>query len=158
MNLFHFVFINLFSGLDIRQYISKRTCISVSMSIAFLTLIIGFLLGKSTSDRHHAIKDNRRQNELAHRSSENDIEKVENALILVAKSKLLTNFKEYYDNQPNDVNTKLKQNFTNCMDATSVNIYQANLEDFLSNLIREEFVSFITCADSLKKFLQDLQP
>ncbi|XP_055381036.1 uncharacterized protein LOC129611756 [Condylostylus longicornis] len=41
---------------DIREYVTKRTCVSLILSIAFFTLIAGFLLGKFVSDRQYHIK------------------------------------------------------------------------------------------------------
>lgn len=127
------------------------------MSIAFLTLILGFLLGKSTSDRHHLIREhNRRQNELILRSPQ-DIDKIEIALINSAKAKLSTVFEEYYLEQHLTINKQLKENLTQCIDSTTFDTSQEDLEDFLRHLIREEYNSFIKCADNLIKFLQNIQ-
>lgn len=133
----------------------------MSLSIGFITLILGFLLGKSTSERHFALKEHTRlQKELLHRSSlgENEAEKIENALLSLAKVKLSsTNFKEYYNDQPTIINNQLKQNFTNCISSATFNTSQENLETFLSHLIQEEYNSFLKCSDDLKTFLQNIQ-
>lgn len=147
----------LHSGFDIRQYISKRTCISLTMSIAFLTLIAGFLLGKSTSDRYHLMKEHRRQTELLHRQSIADIDQIELAISNIVKAKLTTNFKDYYADQYQLVNSQLKQNFSNCIADTTLNTSLDDFNEFSRHLIREEYNSFIKCADILKTFLQDIQ-
>lgn len=148
-----------FSGFDIRQFISKRTCISVSLSIGFITLILGFLLGKSTADRHHALKDHKRLQNSRSSLGGTDIEKIEHALLSVASAKLLsTTFNEYYSSNTSTVNNQLKNHFTNCIQSTFLNASQDNLEIFLSHLLNEEYRSFIKCSDDLKTFLQnDLQ-
>jgi 2-methylisocitrate lyase-like PEP mutase family enzyme len=130
------------------------------MSIAFLTLILGFLLGKSTSDRYHVIKDHKRQTELLLRLSQggNDIDKIEDALITMVRAKLLTNFKEYYSDHHFEVNNLMKNNFTSCMHTSlNFNTSQEDFEDFTRHLIREEQKSFIKCADNLNHFVQNLQ-
>lgn len=152
LELFH-------SGFDIRQYISKRTCISLTMSIAFLSLIGGFLLGKSTSDRYHLIREHKRQNELLQRASlaDSDIDDIEARLSGIVRAKLSTNFKDYYAEQYLLVNSQLQQNFTGCIADTAFNASRDDLEEFSRHLIRDQYNSFIKCADILKTFLQDIQ-
>lgn len=130
------------------------------MSIAFLTLIAGFLLGKSTSDRYHLMKEHRRQTELLHRppsSADSDIDRIELAFSVVVKAKLTTNFKDYYADQYQLVNSQLKQKFSNCTADTTLNTSLDDLNEFSRHLIREEYNSFIKCADILKTFLHDIQ-
>lgn len=128
------------------------------MSIAFLTLILGFLLGKSTSDRFHAMRDQKRQSELLLRTSQSrsDVDKIEDALINIVVAKLSTNFKEFYSDHHSEVNDQMKQNFTNCMN-TSFNTSQEDFEDFSRHLIREEYNSLIKCTKILQVFVQNLQ-
>lgn len=130
------------------------------MSIAFLCLILGFLLGKSTSDRHHLLREQKRvSEELSNRAKSSELDKIENALISTVRTKLSTNFDDFYSNQSTEVNTQLKQNFTLCITNTSSFEIQSqdNLEDFTKQLIREGFNSFIKCANTLRKFLENLE-
>lgn len=127
------------------------------MSIAFLTLILGFLLGKSTTERHQLIREHNKRllTTTVHRDS--DIDNIENALITIVRAKLSTNFNEYYSDHHLMINSEMKQSFTNCIAATSFNTSQDDLEDFTRHLVREEFNSFMMCADNLIKFLQNIQ-
>lgn len=131
------------------------------MSIAFLTLILGFLLGKSTSDRFHHFKEHNKRlsDELLHRESPgaSEMERIENAFAGIVRAKLLTNFNEYYSDSNQVVNNQIKQNFTSCIASTSFNTSLLDLEEFTKHLIREEYNSFIKCADVLKQFVQNIQ-
>ncbi|XP_055848495.1 uncharacterized protein LOC129913714 [Episyrphus balteatus] len=44
------------SARDIREYVTKRTCVSLVLTMAFFTLISGYLLGKFVSDRQHHMR------------------------------------------------------------------------------------------------------
>ncbi|KAG5683622.1 hypothetical protein PVAND_012895 [Polypedilum vanderplanki] len=147
------------SGFDIRQYISKRTCISMTMSIAFIALIFGFLLGKFTSDRNHIIKEKR---PTIHKPlvMENEIEKVINTVVRAARIREMTNYKEQHskEEEENDDDAKsflsfYRTNFTNCLsDVTNDNL-DDTLEDFLHNLLTEHYKIYLKCARELENIL-----
>jgi hypothetical protein len=120
---------------------------------------LGFYLGQSTANRHHALKDHKRlQNEILHRPhGENDVEKIESALVSVASEKLLsTNFNEAYNEKFEEYNIRLRDHFSNCIHQTFFNTSMDSLEGFLGHLVQEEYSSFVKCSDDLNTFLQNL--
>lgn len=146
------------SGFDIRQYISKRTCISLTMSIAFITLIFGFLLGKFTSDRNHIIKENlKRQQELSHKTvvAQSEVDRLIDSVIEAAQFKLTTNFKEQYlsEHGASKYHNYLEQNFTSCINGVSRDTSQDDLADFLNNLLRNYYKIYIKCSKELRNIL-----
>lgn len=145
-----------FSGFDIRQFISKRTCISSLMSVAFLTLVLGFLFGKSTSDRHHLIRENnRKQNGLLLEKS--DIDKIEASLLVAANAKMSTSFNESYSERYQEINTLLQQHWLDCIGMPTFNTTIDELGDFVKQIVRQEYNNFINCSESLNLFLQGIQ-
>lgn len=136
----------------------------MTMSIAFITLIFGFLLGKFTADRNHIIRDNhKRQNEIAHRPAvmQSEIDKVINSVIDAAKIKQLTNLKEHYSKETNNDEEGAKrylkffgENFTSCLrEVTYENHIDKNLEDFMSSLLRNYYNVYLKCARELRGVL-----
>ncbi|XP_067619084.1 uncharacterized protein [Eurosta solidaginis] len=47
------------SSREYREYVTKRTCVSLVLTIAFLTLILGYLLGNFVSERKYQIRLNK---------------------------------------------------------------------------------------------------
>jgi hypothetical protein len=129
------------------------------MSIAFVTLIFGFLLGKFTSDRNHLIKENyRRQAEITHRPvvMQNEVDKIINSVIEAARRKLSTNFKEQYYKEhegANQYTTMLSHNFTECIGEIKYESEEEDLEDFIKHMLRNYYDLFVKCARDLRKIL-----
>lgn len=102
------------------------------MSLAFVALIAGFLLGKSTSDQHHLRKTNEMNSELTF--SEHCFDKLKNAMAKASQEHTSTKLLELYSDNF-DVNSQL-QNFTVCMESTT-NASHYNLEEFLVLVFRK---------------------
>ncbi|XP_036324194.1 uncharacterized protein LOC118737651 [Rhagoletis pomonella] len=47
------------SSREYREYVTKRTCVSLVLTIAFLTLILGYLLGNFVSERKYQMRLNK---------------------------------------------------------------------------------------------------
>ncbi|XP_053946737.1 uncharacterized protein LOC129253271 [Anastrepha obliqua] len=47
------------SSREFREYVTKRTCVSLVLTIAFLTLILGYLLGNFVSERKYQMRLNK---------------------------------------------------------------------------------------------------
>lgn len=124
------------------------------MSIAFLMMILGFLLGKSTSDRHHSVREHlRQQNEV---NRQDDIVKIENALVDFAAFKTPTNVKTFYNENYDDFQEHIKEHFVQCLDTSYQNTTVDSLEEFVKYFVREEYKNFKLCAYNLKDFLSDV--
>jgi translation initiation factor 2 alpha subunit (eIF-2alpha) len=133
------------------------------MSIAFLTLILGFLLGKSTSDRAHLIRDHlKRQNEADSVGSrcEYDFDKTAAELVSMARTEMMKNFKELYSDQHSTINNHIMDSFNQCLQLknrthTHQKVHET-FEVFLKSFIDEEFTSFRTCIEGLKEVLRKI--
>jgi hypothetical protein len=149
----------IFSGFDIRQYVNKRTCISLTMSVAFITLIFGFLLGKFTSDRNHLIKENyKRQHEVTDRpQTVNEVDKLISSVIDAARERMSTSseFKEQYfkDEGAKKVVSALGKNFTTCFKEFLIDDDEEDLEDFLKHILRNYYNLYLKCANELRSIL-----
>lgn len=150
------------SGFDIRQYVNKRTCISMTMSVAFIALIFGFLLGKFTSDRNHLIKENyKRQHDVTHRPQMtfSEVDKLINSVIETAREKLSTDisFKEQYfkDEGAKKIVTTLRSNFTSCLKEFSADSEEEDLEDFLRQILRSSYNLYLKCVNELRIILEN---
>lgn len=112
---------------------------------------MGFLLGKATSDRHHLTRA--RQSAILYESqSQQDINKIENDLRNISR-KLMSKFNgtdQYL------LNNQLEQNFKNCMALTNYDTTLMDLEETVVSLIRDQYKSFLKCADKLKKLLKNV--
>lgn len=129
------------------------------MSIAFITLIFGFLLGKFTSDRNHLIKENhRRQNEMTHRTivSQSEVDRVIDSVREAAQFKLTTNFEDQSvdsDQGASKYFTYLGRNFTTCINHVTYDTSKDDLTDFLDNLLRNHYKIYLKCSRDLQKIL-----
>lgn len=103
------------------------------------------------------MREHKRNSELLEHSAQgdSDLDKLETALMLVARAKP-TNFRDYYSDHFPTVNSLLTKNFTSCLESTTFDTSHDDLEDFLRHLIRVHYKSFIKCAGDLTKFLQDI--
>jgi hypothetical protein len=131
------------------------------MSIAFITLIFGFLLGKFTSDRNHLIKENyRRMHDT--KPPQNEVDKLINSLSEVAKNFNVEQFSKdhnkNYDSEATAINMHkiMHNNFTNCL--SDVNYEQLSetiedLDDFLKHMLRNYYENFKKCVTNLRKVL-----
>lgn len=131
------------------------------MSIAFITLIFGFLLGKFTSDRNYIIKEkHKHQQEVTSRpsqSSQNDMDKLISSVIDAAREKLTTNsnFKEEYlkGEGAKKIVSSLGNNFTTCLSEFRFDSEEEDLEDFLRHLLKKYYDSFENCVKELRTIL-----
>lgn len=130
----------------------------MTLSIAFLMLIVGFLLGKSTSDRHHSLKVHNRHNVSFNGMFKEDerMKKIEQDLKDIAKEKLMAGFKEIYSDQYLLINNQLKDRFQSCINSTNFDTSGEDLEGILVDLITVQHESFIKCIDDLEKFLKNI--
>lgn len=154
--------INSSSGFDIRQYVNKRTCISMTMSVAFIALIFGFLLGKFTSDRNHLIKENfKRQHDVTYRPQVtlSEVDKLINSVLESAREKLSTDssFKEQYfkDEGAKKIVSTLRSNFTSCFNEITTEPEDEDLEDFLRHILRNSYNLYLKCANDLRIILEN---
>lgn len=132
------------------------------MSIAFITLIFGFLLGKFTSDRNHLIKENyRRQHDVTYRPQVtiSEVDKLINNVVDTAREKLTSDssFKEQYfkEEGAKKIVTTLRTNFTSCLSKFTVDVDEEDLEDFLRHILRNSYNLYLTCANNLRNILED---
>lgn len=130
------------------------------MSIAFITLIFGFLLGKFTSDRNHFIKESnyKRQQEVTHRPqiTQNEVDILISSVINAAQEKLSTNsFKEQYFKEDGAKNfvSSLGGNFTTCLNEFSFDHNEEDLEDFLKHLLENSYKLYVKCVKELRSNL-----
>lgn len=133
------------------------------MSIAFLTMILGFLLGKSTSDRHHLIRDHlKRQNEADSIASQcpHDFDKTEAELMSIARTEMGKNFTEIYADQYAAFNNQIAESFTQCLQLRNrTQTHQdvnESFEHFLKSFLDEESRLFYSCFDNLKPVLRKI--
>jgi hypothetical protein len=131
------------------------------MSIAFLTLILGFLLGKSTSDRHHLMRDHlKRQNEADSIASrcKTDFDKTEAELMSIARTEMTKNFTDTYSEQYSTINNQIAESFNQCLKNRTQAHQNLNesFEHFLRSFIDEESNFFYTCFDGLKPLLRKI--
>ena len=132
------------------------------MSVAFLTLIVGFLLGKFTSDRNQMIKENfKRQHDVTHKPQMiiSEVDKLINSVIETARDKLTTessNLKEQYlqEDGPKKITEMLRHNFTTCLGEFSVDNEEDDLEDFLRHILRNSYDLYLDCTRELRKILE----
>lgn len=108
--------------------------------------MLGFLLGKFVSDRHHHIR------QLA-------IEQNRNANALQIKSTLSEPAKKFVDNQHHvthaEQNQMLWREFIGCMQQQDFN-YSERLDTFVNHFIDQQFKVMNKCLQSLEKFLNQL--
>jgi hypothetical protein len=129
------------------------------MSVAFITLIFGFLLGKFTSDRNHLIKENyKRQHEVTYRPQTiNEVDKLISSVIDAAREKLSggSDFKEQYfkEEGAKRVVSALGKNFTTCLTEFSFDVEEEDLEDFLKHILRNYYNLYLKCANDLRTIL-----
>lgn len=122
----------------------------MTMSIAFITLIFGFLLGKFTSDRNHIIKENYKRQHDTHKTviAQNEVDKLINSVIDAAK----TNYKDHTEGTKNA--KYFERNFTNCLiDDNSHDHLDEDFDDFLSHFLRHYYDMYLKCANDLRKTL-----
>lgn len=132
----------------------------MTMSIAFITLILGFLLGKFTSDRNHLIKENyKRQQEVNYRpqATQNEVDLLINSVIDAVREKLSTSstFKEQLlkEEGGKKIAASLGRNFTSCLNEFAFESEEEDLEDFLKHLLRTSYNFYVKCAKELKSIL-----
>lgn len=132
------------------------------MSVAFITLIFGFLLGKFTSDRNHLIKENyKRQHDVTYRPQVtlSEVDKLINNVLDSAREKLSTDssFKEQYFNEEGakKIVSTLRNNFTNCLSEFTIDVEEEDLEDFLRHILRNSYNLFLKCANDLRIILEN---
>lgn len=132
------------------------------MSVAFIALILGFLLGKFTSDRNQLIKENyKRQHDVTYRPQVtlSEVDKLINSVIETAREKLSTdsNFKEQYfmEEGAKKIVTTLRTNFTGCLSEFSIDLEEEDLEDFLRHILKNSYNLFLKCANELKVILEN---
>lgn len=131
----------------------------MTMSVAFITLIFGFLLGKFTSDRNQLIKENfKRQHDVTHRPQViTEVDKLINNVLDTAREKLSSDnsFKEQYlkDEGAKQIVSTLRNNFTNCLSEFTVDSDKEDLEDFLRHILRNSYNLYLKCANGLNKLI-----
>lgn len=127
------------------------------MSIAFIALIFGFLLGKFTSDRNHIIKENQRRLDTVHRTivTQSEVDRMIDSVAEAAQFKLTTNFKEQYASEQgaNSYHSYLGQNFTSCINQVTYDISNHDLVDFLNNLLKNYYKIYLKCSRDLRNIL-----
>lgn len=124
------------------------------MSIAFVALILGFLLGKFTSDRNHIIKESiRRKSELSHRTvvPQNEVDRMIDFVNEGAQFKLTTNFKDQLDSEQvaKKYTNNLRSNFSTCICQNNFDASTDDLAEFLSNLLRYHYKNYLKCTKDL---------
>lgn len=108
--------------------------------------MLGFLLGKFVSDRHHHIR-------------QLNIEQNRNANALQIKSKLSEPAIKFVESQHQqthaDQNQKLTREFIGCMQQQDFD-YSERLDTFVNQFIDQQFKVMNKCLHSLEKFLNQL--
>uniref|UniRef100_A0A336MUP7 CSON007479 protein n=1 Tax=Culicoides sonorensis TaxID=179676 RepID=A0A336MUP7_CULSO len=133
-------------NMDQRDYVSKRTCVSLVLSVAFCTMICGFLLGKFVSDRHHHIRQ--LTLEQSRNANANQIKSIlaEPALKFIESQQTVTHA---------DQNEQLWREFIGCMQQQNFD-YSERLDKFVIKFIDQQFRVLNKCLHSLEKFLNRL--
>jgi hypothetical protein len=132
------------------------------MSVAFITLIFGFLLGKFTSDRNQLIKENyKRQHDVTYRPqvTVSEVDKLIKNVLEAAREKLSTDnsFKEQYfkDGGAKKILSTLRSNFTSCLSEFAIDFEEEDLEDFLRHILRNSYNLYLKCANDLRNTLEN---
>ncbi|XP_063706140.1 uncharacterized protein LOC134835199 [Culicoides brevitarsis] len=135
--------------MDQRDYVSKRTCVSLVLSVAFFTLICGFLLGKFVSDRHHHIRML-------------NLEQSRNANALQLKNQLSVPALKFVENDHrtthDEQNRKLWQEFIACMQHQTLPYNTERLDTFVNHFIDQQFREMSSCMRKLELYLNQLTP
>jgi hypothetical protein len=128
----------------------------MTMSIAFIALIFGFLLGKFTSDRNHILKS---KGPTTHRPItivEHEIDKVIASVIDAARARqTATNSKDQYFREGEDALQLpfFRTNFTRCLSEVPDEQQDESLEDSLNNILRNHYNMYLKCARDLRSML-----
>lgn len=122
---------------------------SLTLSIAFVTLILGYLLGHSTSDRFHRQKQLREQHN--QRRFDEILTTIEDELI----NYTLNNSKvqSFYNANFTIFESDYRKNFTVCLETTQESLGYVSVDNFIRIFFKEEHDIFLTCARNMINFL-----
>lgn len=123
---------------------------SLTLSIAFITLILGYLLGSSASNRHHRQRTFREQHfQLKH---DQVLAAIENELVDYAlnSSKVQSHFNASFTVFENN----FRKNFTSCLETSQEGSGNESVDVFIRTFLREGNDNFLKCAQNMKDFLR----
>ncbi|CAD7093632.1 unnamed protein product [Hermetia illucens] len=132
------------TGRDVREYVTKRTCVSLILTIAFFTLISGFLLGKFVADRQYHIKYFR----------DTDLHMLKD--LILARNTLDSSVEDIIRHSNtsvhNELNIEIYSQYTHCMKDPIE--YKMPLDVFVARYISHKISQQGTCFLKLGEFVR----